>query len=292
MCHHYSTGVLSVIMDGKFDDDKAYLFTASSNSLNFTNGDSNSVNTNANSSLVYQYDWGNRRYNWYVRIPFPSSSAGNFFTGVALFTADEALDGDLVDYITYSGSTVNVHIFVGSSRNFSGSPAVYPDITSGTAVSIGAPASGGDEVDLQNEIPLISIRLSPSVDNNLTGSLGQREIINRMQLQLKQLGITLSHDCNVDLILNGEISNRNFSNVTTPSLSELVKHQAGDRVIGGTKIYSLRASGGSENTSGKRLSATSDFDISQITDLGNSILGGDGTFPNGPDFTDNCYCSN
>ena len=25
------------------------------------------------------------------------------------------------------------------------------------------------------------------------------------------------------------------------------------------------------------------FDISQIIDLGNSILGGDGTFPNGPD---------
>ena len=147
----------------------------------------------------------------------------------------------------------------------------------------GAPASGGDDVDLQNEIPLISIRLAPSVDNNLTGSLGQREIINRMQLQLKQLGITLSHDCTVDLILNGEISNRDFSNVTTPSLSELVKHQAGDRVIGGTKIYSLRASGGTENASGKRLSATSDFDISQITDLGNSILGGDGTFPNGPD---------
>ena len=104
-----------------------------------------------------------------------------------------------------------------------------------------------------------------------------------MQLQLKQLGITLSHDCNVDLILNGAISNRNFTNVTSPSLSELVKHEAGDKVIGGSKIFSLRASGGTENAAGKRLSATNDFDISQITDLGNSILGGDGTFPNGPD---------
>ena len=105
-----------------------------------------------------------------------------------------------------------------------------------------------------------------------------------MQLQLKQLGITLSHDCTVDLILNGEISTRSFVTVTNPSLSELVKHPAGDRVIGGTKIFSLRASGGQENAAGtKRLSATSDFDISQISDLGNSILGGDGTFPNGPD---------
>ena len=80
------------------------------------------------------------------------------------------------------------------------------------------------------------------------------------------------------------ISNRSFATVTNPSLSELVVHQTGDRIIGGTKIFSLRASGGQENAAGtKRLSATSDFDISQIIDLGNSILGGDGTFPNGPD---------
>ena len=155
---------------------------------------------------------------------------------------------------------------------------------SAVAVSIGAPAAGGDTVDLQNEVPLISIRLAPSVDNNLTGTLGQREIVNRMQLQLKQLGITLTHDCTVDLILNGEISKRDFKTVTNPSLSELVVHDGGDRIIGGTKIFSLRASGGQENAAGtRRLSATSDFDISQISDLGNSILGGDGTFPNGPD---------
>ena len=57
-----------------------------------------------------------------------------------------------------------------------------------------------------------------------------------MQLQLKQLGITLTHDCTVDLILNGEISKRDFKTVTNPSLSELVVHDAGDRIIGGTKI--------------------------------------------------------
>ena len=122
------------------------------------------------------------------------------------------------------------------------------------------------------------------MDNNLTGALGQREIVNRMQLQLKQMGITITHDCNVDLILNGGISNRTFTTVNPPSLSQLVTHAAGDKIIGGTNIFSLRASGGTENAAGtSRLSSTSDFDISQIIDLGNSILGGDGTFPNGPD---------
>ena len=279
---HWGT---SVIMDGKFDDDKAYLFTASSNTLNFTNGDSSTATPNGNSYVVRYYSWSNRQYDFYVRIPFASSHADKFSQGVSLYTTNGELDGQEVDFTQYSGNSIFVHIYIGSSRSYYGTPAIYPSVTSSDTVSIGAPAAGsGDDVDLQNEVPLISIRLAPSVDNNLTGALGQREIVNRMQLQLKQLGITLSHDCTVDLILNGEISNRSFVTVTNPSLSELVKHPAGDRVIGGTKIFSLRASGGQENAAGtKRLSATSDFDISQISDLGNSILGGDGTFPNGPD---------
>ena len=69
----------------------------------------------------------------------------------------------------------------------------------------------------------------------------------------------------------------------SPSLSELLKHNAGDRVIGGSEIFSFRASGGTEDANGKRLPVTSEFDLAQITDLGNSILGGDGVFPNGPD---------
>jgi hypothetical protein len=85
------------------------------------------------------------------------------------------------------------------------------------------------------------------------------------------------------LILNGSITNTDFSAVDNPSLSQLLRHSAGDRIIGGTKIFSLRASGGSIVSSGKRLSNTTDFDLSQITDLGNSMLGGDGVYPNGPD---------
>jgi len=278
---HWGT---SVIMDGRFDDDKAYLFTASSNTLNFTNGDSQTANTSGNSSLIRRWNWSRYEYDFYVRIPFNTSNASKFSNGVPLYTTDGELDGQQVEFLEYRGSTVYVYIYLSSNRSYYGAPALYPNITNNTAVSIGAPATGGEDVDLQNEVPLISIRLAPSVDNNLTGALGQREIVNRMQLQLKQLGITLTHDCTVDLILNGEISNRSFATVTNPSLSELVVHGTGDRIIGGTKIFSLRASGGQENAAGtSRLTTTSDFDISQISDLGNSILGGDGTFPNGPD---------
>ena len=275
---HWGT---SIIMDGKFDDDKAYLFTAASNTLQFTNGDSNSVNTNGASTLTFTNVGRGWRY-YYVRIPFVASNASKFSSGVGLYTADPMLNGDQVSYTSYAGTTFYVFIYVG--YYWQGSPpASYISVGNNVAVSIGAPSTGGSDIDLTSRIPLISIRLAPSVDNNLTGALGAREIINRMQLQLKSLGITLTHDCTVDVILNAEISNREFENVNSPSLSELVKHKAGDKVVGGTTIFSLRASGGAENAQGKNLSATSDFDLSSITDLGNSILGGDGTYPNGPD---------
>jgi len=275
---HWGT---SVIMDGRFDDDKAYLFTASSNSLIFTNGASLTATTNANSALTSQYDFRTRQNDWYVRLSFPVADASKFSTGTKLY-ATGSLNGQEVAYTQYSGSSFYVFIFIQRS---SFAPAVYPTVNTSTVVNIGAPATGGTVVDLTKDIPLISIRLAPSVDNNLTGAIGQREIINRMQLQLKSLGMTLSHDCEVDLILNGSISNLDFTSVNNPSLSQLIKHAGGDKVIGGTIIFSLRASGGSVgiSTSSKRLSNTTDFDLSQITDLGNCILGGDGVYPNGPD---------
>jgi len=276
---HWGT---SVIMDGKFDDDKAYLFTAASNTLSFSNGDVQEANPSGNSALVAYYRNRNER-DYYVRIPFNASSHGSkFSTGVPLYTSNGQLNGETVAYSYYSGNDIQILIYLGR-YNYRNPPAIYPQVTSSDTVGIGGQA-GVEQVDLRNLLPLISIRLAPSVDNNLTGALGQREIVNRMQLQLKQMGITITHDCNVDLILNGGISNRTFTTVNPPSLSQLVTHKAGDKIIGGTNIFSLRASGGQENAAGtKRLSATSDFDISQIIDLGNSILGGDGTFPNGPD---------
>ena len=275
---HWGT---SIIMDGKFDDDKAYLFTAASNSLRFTNGDSNTSSAAANSNVFGRWNWQNRNYDWYVRIPVASADASKFSVGTPLYTADGSLNGQSMSYGDYGGGNFRANIFVTSGSY----PAVVPSVTQNETISIGAPTGGAtaSEIELTDAIPLISIRLAPSVDNNLTGSLGAREIINRMQLQLKSLGITVTHDCTIDIVLNGSISNRSFENVTSPSLSELIKHKSGDKITGGTTIFSLRASGGAENAAGRRLSATSDFDLSQITDLGNSILGGDGTYPNGPD---------
>ena len=274
---HWGT---SVIMDGGFDDDDSYLFTASGNTLTFTNGAASTATTNAASVVTSTSGRGGLIRDYYVRLSFPTADASKFTAGIPLYTADNALSGQTVAYTQTASGAFYVFIFIGSGYT---QPAVYPSVAASVAVSIGAPSAGTVNVDLNTDFPIISIRLAPSVDNNLIGNLGERDIINRMQLKLQSLGITNTHDCTIKVILNGNLSNLNYQNVGTPSLSQYVAHTAGDTISEGTTIYSFRSSGGSTDSSGKRFSVTNNFDLSQLIDLGNSILGGNGVFPNGPD---------
>lgn len=281
---HWGT---SVMMDGTFDDDKAYLFTANSNNLNFSNGQSVTANTTNNSYLSFVYNWQTRRYDWYVSVPFATSDASKLTSGTQLYTVGGELTGEKIDYVAYesvSGVTrVVAKIYITSSRN-TPQNGTYPSVPASTTVSIGAEASGESIVDLGNElIPIISIRLAPSVDGSLVGALGQRDIINRMQLKLNTIGVVLTHDCEVSLILNSDLSTSNFEGVGSPSLCQLIRHEVGDAVIGGTNLYQFRASGGAADSAGQNASVTSNFELGEIIDLGNSILGGDGVYPNGPD---------
>ncbi len=127
-------------------------------------------------------------------------------------------------------------------------------------------------IPLDAPIPLVSLRLAPSVDSGLTGLVGEREIINRMQLGLRNAGVTSNTAYEVFLILNAIPSNLEFINANSPSLSQLIKHNAGDSLINGTTIFSQKSSAGSV-----------DIDLTALLELGNSIQGGDGIFPGGPD---------
>jgi hypothetical protein len=275
---HWGT---SVIMDGKYDDDGAYKFTASSKTLTFTNGQAATGSTTGNSQITVQYNYTKRTYDWYVQIPFNTSDADKFAVGTKLFTSNGALDGNEVAYTEYGSGVFYVYIFVQDGWNY---PYNAPYVASGTSVNIGTATQGTSDVKLGVDlIPLISTRLAPSVDSGLTGNLGAREIINRMQLKLKEVGLILTHDCEVFLILNGDSSNVTFENVQKPSLSQLIRHNSGDRIVGGTKVFQFRAAGGTTDSTGKRLSNTTNFSLDGLIDMGNSILGGDTTFPNGPD---------
>ena len=134
-------------------------------------------------------------------------------------------------------------------------------------------------------VPLISLRIAPSVDNGLTGVLGAREIINRMQLVMRSLstfttgtGITFL----INLRLNGRVSAGQFSSVGGSSLSQIAVHSSGTTITGGENVFGFYSNAG-VNTE----------DLNQVRDLGTCILGG-GTnnicpttftnlYPDGPD---------
>jgi len=136
---------------------------------------------------------------------------------------------------------------------------------------------------------LFSIRVAPSVDNGVAAAFGQRELINRMQLVLRNLGISIRGG-------TGNILLRAFLNAT-PSSSTVWTNAVGN--IAGLQNSSLAqiadyAGGavtvtGGEITAGLFSSGTSTLDLSSVRDLGNCILGGGGStsntgiYPDGPD---------
>jgi hypothetical protein len=147
-----------------------------------------------------------------------------------------------------------------------------------------------------NTKALFSIRVAPSVDNGISANFGKRELINRMQLLLRSLGVLTSTD-NANLlvtaIINGvptsstEWSNiiKNSTILTNSSLSQIADYSlsALDEDSNDTIIL------GGEITGGFYVQGTSSIDLETVRDLGNSILGGGelyadtNVYPDGPD---------
>jgi hypothetical protein len=293
---HWGT---SVITDGRFDSDKAYLFTASGNLLKFTNEVSQNATTQSNSNVYRQYDLGEgwaRNQRFYIRCYFPTGEASKLTQGTTVYQASVAngwyVDGRAIYRSRVSGGNLEVDfLYIDSNGNTTfqwnqgysiiNSALGNPAVPNGTQFAVGAPA--GTDNTVPSQIPLVSIRLSPSVDSSLSGGLGEREIINRMQLQLNSLDVVNTHECEVKLVLNPSLSSDTYLDVAPPSLSQLIKHTNDDTYAGGLEIFSFRAAGGVIDNTGKRGTGSTSYDISSIIEMGNSILGGDGIFPNGPD---------
>jgi len=137
---------------------------------------------------------------------------------------------------------------------------------------------------------LLSIRVAPSVDNGVAAAFGQRELINRMQLVLRNLGISIrgstTSNILVRAVLNATPSTTttwtnavgNAANTQNSSLAQIADYAGGSTTITGGEI-----------TAGLFSSGTSTLDLSSVRDLGNCILGGGGStsntgiYPDGPD---------
>ena len=129
---------------------------------------------------------------------------------------------------------------------------------------------------------LISLRLAPSVDSGLTGLLGARELVNRMQLTLREMGLLSGGNFLISLILNGRVSSGTYTAAGGSSLSQICLHTTGATITGGETIYSFFVTNG-----------VTSRELGLVRDLGNSILGGGNSltapttvnniYPDGPD---------
>ena len=151
---------------------------------------------------------------------------------------------------------------------------------------------------------LLAIRVGPSVDQGLiTSQLGARELVNRIQLQLQTLDVAVTASgapsANVG---GGNVLITAYLN-STPTLVNGGSIPVWTNAVGGAFVpnsslsqicdYSSVISGvvsnGGEVTGGFFVDTTQEVDVSQVRDLGNSILGGGsltpatGIYPDGPD---------
>ena len=150
--------------------------------------------------------------------------------------------------------------------------------------------------------PLLSIRIAPSADNGIGRNYGVRETLNYMQLTLEELGILAQGAFLIEGIYNAAGFSDNvdlpsdWEQIRVPggSLAQVIYHDGTGTIgttvtnpqtnlFGGDRAFAFYTDG----TGGANYSSTT-FDLSEVTDLGTSILSGDGNkdapgFPNGPD---------
>lgn len=151
--------------------------------------------------------------------------------------------------------------------------------------------------------PLVSIRVAPSADNGLGRNFGIRELANRMQLKLEEIGVLSQGQFLIEGILNpATINGADIPNewenvrVGSGSLAQVLYHDGtGSRgngtpvtsptntIVGGDRVFAFYT----ENSGGNNYSVSTQ-NLRNVRDLGNSILNGNGSptnpgFPNGPD---------
>jgi len=280
---HWGT---SVIMDGKFDDDKAYLFTQNSQTLTVTGTTPKSYGSGATNVANNQ-----------INIPTHGFATGNAITFIGLTSGGVAGLNTQNPTITPQAALYNFTNIQNNStlyiRAFDvNNVTLHPtqsDAIAGTNVidftSQGNaqytyylyPIGSYNNTSGPNYQPLLSLRLSPSVSSGLTGKLGDRDVINRMQLRLQEIAVQTTQLVDVKVLINSRLNNLNFAGVASPSLTQIIQHTSNDTVSGGTQVYNFRAAG----QNGVEASTT--VDVSELFELSNSILGGDSVFPDGPD---------
>ena len=126
------------------------------------------------------------------------------------------------------------------------------------------------------------IRLAPAVSNSISGTLGDRDLLNRSQLLLQKLQVQSNQSVQVYGILNpGNID----------SGTELTWQSVNTVALGSQPSFAQVAEGVTyASEPGEQIFSTlgqpngfSEIDLSSLKELSNSAIGGYNNFPDGPD---------
>ena len=292
---HWGT---SVIMDGRFDDDKAYLFTQNSQTLQVTGTTAKSFGSKAINTTDERLTISTHGFTTGDAVTFlslqangqPGANAQNpTIVAQALYSNYTNLQNNSTLFVrVFDANTIQLHPTLADAGTVGTVGAGGTNIIAFTNNLAGQgnsqytyylyPLGSSNNTSGTNYQPLLSLRLSPSVSSGLTGKLGDRDVINRMQLAVKELAVSTTNLVDVKVLINPRLNNLNFAGAPVPSLTQYIQHTLNDTVSGGTQIYNFRASGGASSA---ELAST--VDLADLYDIGNSILGGDSVFPDGPD---------
>lgn len=244
---------------------------------------------------------------------FPSSGT--------VFVTQPAAAGGIIEYITYSAKTATTLTIAARGQALASAATTFTfSATAPTQVELHSPQCAstvshwgssvimdgrydddkslvfnfGNNTALTNlaqnvRQPILSLRISPTVDSGLTGLLGTREIINRMQLTLRQMDVFVTGTAyRIEIFLNGRVSGGTFVSCGGSSLAQAAVHTSGQTLSGGESIFGFFTSN----------SGSLAADLSGVRDIGNSILGGGNTntlsntnlnlYPDGPDVITIC----
>jgi hypothetical protein len=248
------------------------------------------------------------------------TDASQFPNAGTVFIANSGNQGAAIEYISYSSKTANT-LAISQRAVFGGVTSANVFTYQSNVpiqVSLFAPSQAssishwgssiimdgkydddkslifnvGQNTSLQNLPPntrfaMISLRISPSVDNGFTGLLGAREINNRMQLVARQMDVLTTSPYRIDVILNGTPTQGSWIPVGGSSLAQYILHANATPIIGGESMFSFFTSTGGQTQQ----------DMSLVRDIGTSIISG-GTsllantylnkYPDGPDMITIC----
>jgi hypothetical protein len=134
---------------------------------------------------------------------------------------------------------------------------------------------------------VLLFRQAPSVSNTISGLLGEREVINRSQLLLKEIEVTTNQSCEVAGVLNP--NNIPIDTVWTSATTLTVGNISGYQPsfaqynttftgspTNGELLFRFNIDARNTTVSGKQ-------DLTTIKELNNSVVGGNFTYPDGPE---------